>query len=574
MGPRRQRAEAVTKLTDAFTRQFGEKAREAVEANVEAHLGSSKGQISREHIDAIEKGIMSTMRQQRGSKKSFGFSQSAPLLPTASSLGASTQAATVTALPPATPVRPTPKLPIGTSNPATMSRSASTGGLTAGTKLKPRRPAPFGMSVTGGDQFENESARSGVKVNPRYPVPLPPKLKPLDHWDLIVAFDSRKYQTEERHLMEAGHAAAKKKFKDVLDGQMVEIQEMRDNEARGQEEEKLMMTAQIEENKRYRQEEHDIIRRKREEQGRINESMLGELGKFKRKEEERKRRECEDMTRWLESEKNQKEEDNRNQKIEYARKCEAALKNLEEFREARAEKKRQDDANESRLMKLRDQMADEAEAKKQKALQDRKDHIEKIAKTMGAAVAERDAKDQADLEAKIKRIQEESNRRSMEDAKARQDAHNAKVKEMVEMLEWQAEEKRKREAKDTSDGQTQLAMFKKQCEDADREEKAKQERRRKAREDLDMHLISQQRINAGVHPHHVMMTPRNKKTELGYNKAIYEQMSKEGFMSDAVTGFFANPGKDHHPEGKLTAFPTIPRYTEEIHPFELEQPDV
>jgi len=71
-----------------------------------------------------------------------------------------------------------------------------------------------------------------------------------------------------------------------------------------------------------------------------------------------------------------------------------------------------------------------------------------------------------------------------------------------------------------------------------------------------------------------MMTPRNRKTELGYNRAIFEQMKSEGFMTDAIDMLMAKPGKDHHPEGKLTAFPTIPRYTGEIHPIELEQPDV
>merc|ERR1712178_64279 len=79
-----------------------------------------------------------------------------------------------------------------------------------------------------------------------------------------------------------------------------------------------------------------------------------------------------------------------------------------------------------------DQIADENEAKKAKALQDRKDHIDRVAKTMGAAVAERDAKDAADLEAKIKQIQDDANRRAMEDNQRRLDIHNAKVKDMVE----------------------------------------------------------------------------------------------------------------------------------------------
>merc|ERR1711981_1263647 len=146
---------------------------------------------------------------------------------------------------------------------------------------------------------------------------------------------------------------------------------------------------------------------------------------------------------------------------------------------------------------------------------------------------------------------------------------------MVEVRKQQAEEKRRREAADKLDGEDQLEKFKQQVEDMNREERDKEEKRRKAREDQDVNLIAKIRINAGIHSQHVMMTPRNRKTELGYNKAIFEQMTKEGFMVDRVQQMLSHPEqRDHHPEGKLTAFPTIPRYTGEIHPIELEQPDV
>merc|ERR1711907_889769 len=103
-------------------------------------------------------------------------------------------------------------------------------------------------------------------------------------------------------------------------------------------------------------------------------------------------------------------------------------------------------------MKLRDQIADENEAKKQKALQDRKDHIDRVAKTMGAAVAERDAKDAADLEAKIKQIQDDANRRAMEDNQRRLDMHNAKVKDMVETRQRQIAEKHRDDNREREEG--------------------------------------------------------------------------------------------------------------------------
>ncbi|CAE7222480.1 TUBA3 [Symbiodinium necroappetens] len=50
------------------------------------------------------------------------------------------------------------------------------------------------------------SERSCVEVNPKHPVPLPPKLKPMDHWDLIVAFDTHKFRKEYEAYVKA-HAS-------------------------------------------------------------------------------------------------------------------------------------------------------------------------------------------------------------------------------------------------------------------------------------------------------------------------------------------------------------------------------
>lgn len=583
MGPRRQRTDALGSLKSALTTQFGEQARSVVEAHIDEQLGRSKGQISRQHIDSIEKAIVSTLAQQRGStrsQKSFQLSQSAPYLPTRTSTAGSSPS--LGAVPPATPVRaPTTsfKLPLGTSNPGSLVRAASTGVLTAGPKTtKPRRPPPYGLSITGGSEFVDESARSGVTLRARYPVPLQPKLKPLDHWDLIVAFDSAKYRQEEKELHQTGTYARQMSFKKVLDDQMLEIQQSRDNEAMGKEEERDLMTAQIEENKKYKQEEEDVIHGKRDQQSKVNESMLGAIHKEREKATMRKQREQEEVTAWLESEKAQREEDAANQKIEYARKCAQAQKELEEVRADRAERHRVEQENEKRLMKLRDQIADENEAKKQKAFQDRKDHLDRVEKTMGAAVAERDAKDAADLEARIKQIQEEAAQKAMTDARRKQDTHNARVKDMVETRQRQMEDRGKEEELIKQEDVKMMAFYKKQYEEGLAADKAKEEKRRQARADQDVHLIEAARINAGIHPHHVMMTPRNRKTELGYNKAIYEQMMKEGFQSDRVVSVMTKqqgkPGFGHHPDGKLCPMPTIPRYTGELHPLELEAPDV
>jgi len=580
MGGRRQRAEAVSTLKDAMTRQFGENSRSMVETQIDSYLSGGKGTIGRQDLDVIEKGILTAMRAQRGSTRTTrslapsSFTKSAPTLPLASTSGARGQTPMSGLILPPTPAK-VPILPLGTSNPGALSRSSSAGGLTAAPKFKPRRPAPYGLSVTGTNEFVDESARDGVKLKARYPVPMPPKLKPMDHWDLLVAYDSSKYRAEERMIHETGTYAKQAAFKKTLDDQMIEIQEMRDNEARGQEEERELMLAQVIENKRYAQEEVDTFTRKAEAQGAINASSMDEINIYRAQCAAKKQRESEEMTRWLGSEKDRREEDDRIQKIEYARKCAAAIKGLEEHRALCEERVRLEQENEMKLMKIRDQIADEVEYQKQKAMQDRKDGIERNEKSVGAGIADRDAKDAADLEARIKRVQEESNRRAMEDATYRKNTHNAKVKDMMALREQQIEAKGKDDAMVRQQDKDRLKVYKADHEQSLADDKAKVDRARKAREDQDITLIGQIRRNAGIHSQHIMMTPRNRKTELGYNKAIFEQMYKEGFMTDSVDAIHNHPEqRDHHPEGKLCPFPTIPRYKGDIHPLELEQPDV
>merc|ERR1712125_304936 len=118
---------------------------------------------------------------------------------------------------PATPAQSTratmPKYPIP--------RSASE-------TLPKRRPPPYGLAITDCDA---RSDRSRVTVRPRYSVPLKPKLKPMDHWDMIVAFDAAKHMEEEETFERSGRLEVHARFRAVLDAQMDELREVRDAEA-------------------------------------------------------------------------------------------------------------------------------------------------------------------------------------------------------------------------------------------------------------------------------------------------------------------------------------------------------
>merc|ERR1712190_241997 len=392
--------------------------------------------------------------------------------------------------------------------------------------------------------------------------------------DLIVAFDHAKHKQEEAAWQRRGNHARQMKFKKVLDDQMGEIGNDYEDAKKRRAEERAQMLAQMDENKRIHEAELAEEKRKKDEQGRINTTMLGAIEKYRQHERERKQKAQDDMTAWLKAEKEAQEEQERQNRIEYARKCAQAQEELAQYRADREERRRLDDENEQRLMKLRDQIADENEAKKQKALQDRKDHIAKVESTVGAAIAGRDAKEAAELEAKIKRVQEEADRLSKEDAERRRTTHAKKVQNCKETWDKQLVERDKINEIKREEDAKQLAIFKKQLEDGLRADREKEEKRRKDRENQDKALIEKIRISNSTHPQHVVMTPRNRQNELGYNAEIFDQMKREGFRPQAIENLMSNPGKDYHPDGKLTAFPTVPRYTGEIHPLELAAPDV
>lgn len=398
----------------------------------------------------------------------------------------------------------------------------------------------------------------------------------MDHWDLLVAFDSAKYRKEEEHKYKIGNNAKKVEFRKVLDGQVLEAKEAQALEKQGLQEERELMLAQIEMNKKYEEEEKAKEQKKKDEQNKMNTVMLGSIEYAKKKHVEKKQRECDAVTKWLADEKQQKEEDDRLQRLEHDRKCKKAREEMEEAKREREERRRQEQEHELYLMGVRNRILKEQEDAKAKALQDKKDRLAKIEASLGEQVASRDAEEQAELERKIRQIQDEANRAAQEDIRKRQETRAAKVKDMVATRERQIAEKGRDDHLEREEEKRLMRLYREEHEEAQRKEKAKQDKARQAREDLDKHLISQQRRNANIHPHHIMMTPRNKKNDLMYNKPLFEQMAEESFQVDAVNTMMVQSQSlpDAHPEGKLIAFPTIPRFKGQIHELELEAPDV
>lgn len=570
------RQAALVGLKESLVRQFGPSSRELVEAVVEGRL-VGRARLDREDLDAIESSILAAKRQRRGKVGT----RSAPDLMHIRPAEATSSAPSVSSTAPL-PLRslrsPAPgsshstakQTPLGGSFPVAVSQRSPILGRPLGPSTSEVRllQPPYGVLVT--DVRDGMSERSRVQVQPKYFVPVRPKLKAMDHWDLIVAFDAEKHRREEEQFLRAGKGASHAKFKAALDNQMEEIRTLREQEAELKRQEQEAVAARIEENKRLAELEENAARVKRDKMKMANDEMTSSLQLKKQKQRERQHREQEQMLSWLQNEKTRKEEEEHLKRHGFLQKNKVAQEELMAAR-LEAEHRRKAEQELDKAIAIEQVKAmDNNEAGKAAALQARMDQIERNTRTVGAEIAARDARIERELETKIKRVQEENDRLTREDAERRRNDHKRKVNEMLRKLDEQMREREEFNLIEKRAGAKQAEIWRQQREQAERAEQAKIEKMRKAREEQDGALIQQIRENAAVHPRNYGITALTQKADVAYNRAFFERMADEGFRGDVMDKMLEHVCD----RGKMDPFPSVSRYGGPIHPLEMQVPDV
>eukprot|EP00933_Yihiella_yeosuensis_P017911 TRINITY_DN14898_c0_g1_i1.p1 TRINITY_DN14898_c0_g1~~TRINITY_DN14898_c0_g1_i1.p1 ORF type:complete len:587 (+),score=131.78 TRINITY_DN14898_c0_g1_i1:148-1908(+) len=579
----RTRDNAVATLKETLVSRFGSTLRDVVETEVECRL-AGRNKLERSDLDAIEKSILVARKMRRdGPEKSMkGLSRSAPNLdlgspkpspPSLTSPGGPQMASRVR--PPSAGSRASSRAS-KFSGMAHLARSASQSQVTLPTQQKQtqpinpkkvRQPAPYGTTPAGIDDAGSE--RSRVQVIPKYPVPKRPLTKPMDHWDLMVSYDAMKHRQENLHFRSEGKHASQKKFKNRLDDQMIEVNAMKAAYQAALDKEKDDMTRQIAENKRLDAAEKKAIDDKCAQQKAINDECMRGVNERRRKQKEREQNEQDMMTKWLNDEAKRKADQDRANAEEYARKCKKANDEREEAEREGERRKKERQAREKAECKAAQDSADGAEAANRAAVQARMDQIERNCQTVGAEIAGRDAAAEAALQAKIKRIQEQADKDAKEDAQRRKDKHDRLTKEMMDMLDWQMDQKRKRAEMDREEDMKQLAIFKADYAAGVKKDMDEAEARRQVRSAQDENFISVIRKNAVIHPrdygaHETLIQ------EVAYNRGILEQIASEGFEKHLATTYLT---KASH-TGKVDPFPSVGRYEGEIHSHEIHHPEV
>eukprot|EP00435_Cladocopium_sp_Y103_P074610 s3_g49.t3 len=299
-----------------------------------------------------------------------------------------------------------------------------------------------------------------------------------------------------RELMGAGKHEQQSKVKHILDEQMKECHKLFEASEKKRRQERQDMLDQIKENQRLSQAEQAQRDALRDKAKAINEASLESLRRRRKAEEEKRQREQDTMLKWMRDE-NQRQQDQRKADAEeYARKCKQAQDEMNEaIAEAARKKKARQDEDKAFAM-AGEKAADDAEARNRAAVQARLDQIDRNCEIIGAEIAGRDAKLEAELQAKIQKIQEDADRAAKEDAERRKADRDAKVRSMLDSLDMQMKQREEDVRQEKEDSIKQAMIFKREYEEGLANDRAKEERARQAREDMDRELVAIMRRNA------------------------------------------------------------------------------
>lgn len=567
MASRTRSDAAVVSLKDALVRQYGPSSRDIVEAAVDGRL-AGRSKLDKADLDAIEAMVLSASRQRRSnsgyiigkprSASSPGFKKPAAMKQLQHDTSRPLSVAT-----PSTGNRratPMPRAPTM----ANAGRQTFSAPLSRSAPVRFEPSPPYGLVVTG-NEGDDVTERSCVVVRPKYPVPKQPLMKPIDHWDLIVAYDSEKYRQEQDAHLEKKKMA---KAKAMLDAQMVEVNAIREAEAADKSREKDDMDHQISENKRILAAEEEVEHRKRMLTKQANDEMTLALQERSRQAAARKKRQEEDMTRWLANEKQRQEEEDVATKEAHALKCKLARESMEAAAQEAERRRLAREDEERRIVAEMVRVMDSNEAKKRAELQAREDAVAARMACVGEQVAKRDREEEQALEERLRKAQEEGDRLVEADQRRRESEHQRKVQEMKDVRSQQIAEKGRDGIAEKEADRQMAERWRKQFEDGKAKDKAAEDKRRHARDELDRTLIAQIRERHAMHPQHYVMTPQVQQTEICMNRALFEAMEKDGFQPPITQSLLKSVGKF----SKLDPFPSVGRYEGHIHDLEFHDP--
>lgn len=405
----------------------------------------------------------------------------------------------------------------------------------------------------------------------KYFVPLPPKSKPVDHFDVIAMYDAVKAQEEREEFKKNGYRAQKMRVKANLDSQMLELEGLRKEEQGRVERERERVRNIVERDNELTRKENEVELAKRTKMMEANDSMRAQLRQKEQQARERRQREQDHMLNWLAAEQQRREEENRTQAVEHARMCHTMRSQMLAALEEEQAKRKAERAMDVEMVKAQVAQADDRAERNRKAVAERFAIIDRNCAVLGKQIEARDAKMERDLKESMIRAQKEYDRRANEKEQKERSDRERKTREMVETLHEQVKEKSERYLVDAEEDRVQVGIWRKHEAEFDAKEEKMKALKKEARHDVDRNLYEQMRENAMRHPSEKgepHLGEALKIRDAAFNRPIYEKMLKEGFKEELT----AELSKAKF--SKLDPHPSVgrhPRRAEELDASEVKE---
>jgi len=478
-----------------LVRQFGASARGAIDTEVEKRL-AGRSRLEREDLDAIERGILAAVRRQRSrGSDTLGPPEAAP-----GSLYASASAPTLMAAP-ATP------LPPRISSAVVGQRRRSSG---------------------GGDGLEPLASSQ--------PLPVRPKLRAYDHYDLLIDFDTDRKREEETEKTKGG-AQKKLTMRSGLDTQILEQEAAKQLLVEERRKDREDVLAKMEAARAAEAAELAAEKAKREVLRKASVQSEEFLDRRKRRMEEYRIRERDEVSQFLESEEKRKSAEEQSVKEAHKRRAQLAREMLEGARAEQAKKKEAaKEADRTIALQMQKKMAETVAAQGLQVTM-RQDRVDRIVGSLGTTLVAGIAQKEKEMQDRDERSHNDYARKRVEDYWRELEVHGQKVNNMTMIRAQQIAESGKEAVLEREADKRQAEIWRQQKLEYELEEREKAARARKAREDVDGHVLSVARENLGVHKSEIGFTEENRQREISYNKRELERVEAEGFRKELAGTF-------------------------------------
>jgi len=409
-------------------------------------------------------------------------------------------------------------------------------------------------------------------------VPLPPKSKPVDHFDVIAMYDAVKAQEEKEDFKKNGYSAfgdprrppenKKIRVKANLDSQMLELESLRKEERGRLERQREQVRATVARDDELTRREHEVELVKRTRMMEANDVMSAALRQKELQARERRQREQQHMLGWLEAEKQRGEDENRTRAAEHARTSYTMRSQMLAAVEEEQAKRKAERAMDVEMVKGQVAQADDRAARNRDAVRQRFAVIDRNCATLGKQIEERDAAMEVALEESMKKAIEKFDRQANEKDQKEKSEREVKTREMVETLHEQMKEKSERCLVDEEANRVQVGIWRKQLAEFEAAQEKKKVWLKEARHDVDQKLVEQMRENAKRHPTEKgepHLSEALKIRDAAFNRPLYEKMWKEGFREE-LTGELSKASFS-----KLDPHPSVGRSQQHLDASEVKE---